>query len=147
MEVPRNIWGTVDEVDEGSNLFAPPPAVRIMTDDAACFICSGEPLSMGNNPLEKLSKETGPAPGPKSVVDSSPTASGNQPARAGSFGRALGIAVLAALAVGGVWYATRRGDSPQQSAAAASIKALAEIPEAKFTDITGPSGIRFTHNN
>ena len=101
---------------------------------------------MANNPPEKLATEKGTPPAPNAIGGSSPVASGG---RGRSFSRRwLGIIVIAGLAVGTIWYAPRRGNPPPEpSAVAASAKVLAEIPDAKFTDITGESGIRFSHNN
>ena len=62
------------------------------------------------------------------------------------------LIAVAALAAAVIWYANRKPASkPAQltslTAPASAAPAQAEIPPAKFTDITASSGITFVHNN
>src|SRR5882762_7921935 len=64
----------------------------------------------------------------------------------------LAWSALALCAGGMVWWLNRRptrppGEATPLSAPAAPAKSLAEIPDARFTDVTAASGIRFLHHN
>jgi hypothetical protein len=60
--------------------------------------------------------------------------------------------IIAAVAAVAVWWfnrpsATRAGQQTPLTSPDAPAKALAEIPEAKFTDVTAASGLMFVHQN
>ena len=67
-------------------------------------------------------------------------------------GSALALILIAAIAGGAIWMMQRKRDVPLPkvtplSAPAAANRTTAEVPVAKFTDITSVSGIAFKHFN
>ena len=95
---------------------------------------------MDNQPPKKLSvpAPAKSAPGARGPSHDGDFAGKGKPWRSWPL---LLIAVLA-LAAGGIWFSNRFS-----ATAATSPKAQAEIPLAKFTDITAEAGLKFAHNN
>src|SRR5437762_7521988 len=59
----------------------------------------------------------------------------------------VGLLVILAWGIWKFGPASQPSDHPDLGLAGLQAKALAEIPLAKFTDVTADSGVKFVHNN
>lgn len=102
---------------------------------------------MPDNPLEKAENSVGLRPRPRAEPGT-----GSGAASAGSSRRRVASVLVGAvfiLAVIGLFWINhkRSANSGGAGKSGADRALLRRIPEARFTDVTAASGIRFTHNN